>query len=144
MFALLLLACGSPCDPGPDPAFEVGLGVDAFHPAADGDVADIVYGPQGGYHLDLALEGSHFDGSQVASGELIGTIDGERVAGAFPWFTFECDPERTAQQVWGIRLIFDAEPAELDGRTVQVDAEVTDARGSSATATRSLLVRDPL
>ncbi len=71
LIALVLACAGSgtdpntdpttPSDTGPvvipdlDPALSLGTGVDAFEEVADGDDIVIVYGPQGGYHLDGSL-----------------------------------------------------------------------------------------
>jgi hypothetical protein len=60
--AFLAVACGAPGG-GPDAsaawpdggaptlAVEVGTGVAAFQPLADGDLVDIAAGPQGGFHI---------------------------------------------------------------------------------------------
>lgn len=49
---LLLLACSEP----PDPTFTLGTGLTSFEPLADGNDLDLVYGPQGGWHVDLSLQ----------------------------------------------------------------------------------------
>lgn len=144
MMALWLLGCGSPCDPGRDPEVVIGTGDRAYAPLSDGDAVDIVYGSQGGYHVDLALDGSRFDGDDVVSASFVGRIGGDDVAFAEPWFTLTCNPESGTQQAWGIRLIFDGLiPPELDGRALDISGQVTDARGLTAEASRQVLLHDP-
>lgn len=144
MMLLWLLGCGSPCDPGRDPEVVIGTGDRAFVPLEDGDTVDIVYGSQGGFHVDLALDASHLDGTDVVSASFVGRLDGEDVAFAEPWFTLTCNPESRSQQAWGIRLIFDGLiPPELDGRSLEITGGVTDARGVRADARREVLLHDP-
>lgn len=53
---LALHAAGCADDPPPPEGVrvEVGLGLDRFVPVADGDPIELVFGPQGGWHVDLA------------------------------------------------------------------------------------------
>ncbi len=56
LLAVLLTGCPTPPAPriGPDGAtmfVEVGTGETSFAPLADGDALELVYGPQGGYHV---------------------------------------------------------------------------------------------
>ena len=58
-FVLCSLVCScaeSPDTPSPGPPWlEVGAGSTAFQPLADGDDIELVMGPQGGWHLDVAV-----------------------------------------------------------------------------------------
>lgn len=53
---LALHAAGCADDPAPsgDVKVELGLGQAQFTPVADGDPIELVFGPQGGWHVDLA------------------------------------------------------------------------------------------
>lgn len=137
----LLFACNDPCAPGPDPTLDIGLGLDSFTPTEDGDSAELTFGQQGGFHIDLALESTELDAGDLVSGQLSGTVDGQEVAGGQPWFNLTCNPNTNTQQVGALRLIFfGMDATEADGRTVEVEAVVRDARGTEATATRSLVI----
>ena len=71
LLAVLLAACqgteddGTPPPPLP-PEVSLGTGVEAYVPVEDGDPITIVFGPQGGYHLD---------GSMRAQGIVAGDAD---------------------------------------------------------------------
>ena len=56
---LLLVACGSPAQPvmiapGP-PSLSLGIGDVSYQPLADGQSAQVIHGPQGGYHIVVSL-----------------------------------------------------------------------------------------
>lgn len=54
--SVLSCASGSGREPEPEgpPWLEVGTGSTAFEPLADGDAVELVMGPQGGWHIDVA------------------------------------------------------------------------------------------
>lgn len=120
MLAALLIftACAS------SPWIEVGLGRTAFVPAAAGDPAPLVYGPQGGWHIDVAARFGGFRLEEHAlRWEAADAETGAPVA-------FVTDARITPRSVldegsgWlrlGDRVVFDvAAPAEIDGRSVIV------------------------
>lgn len=43
-------------DPCTTPALAVGTGIDAYTPLTDGDPLTVVFGPQGGWHVDVGAE----------------------------------------------------------------------------------------
>ncbi|MCB9673490.1 MAG: hypothetical protein H6737_00145 [Alphaproteobacteria bacterium] len=143
MLFLALLACNDPCSAGNDPTMDIGWGFDRYNPASEGEEVDLVYGQQGGFHVDLAVSTTELDMSDLVSGTFTGRLDGESVAEAQPWFSLVCEDD--AQQSWGIRLIFwELLPPDLDGQTIEVEGTVRDARGTEATGSKSFLVNDPL
>ncbi|MEZ4322027.1 MAG: hypothetical protein R3F61_31435 [Myxococcota bacterium] len=145
LLALVLFACKGPCEPGSDPSLDIGYGWNAFTPAEDGQEVELVYGQQGGFHIELAVATTELDASDLVSASFSGKLDGQVVAEAQPWFSLECDPISNTQQAAGLRLIFwDLLPPDLDGQTIDVSGSVLDARGETASATKSFVVIDPL
>ncbi|MEZ4234704.1 MAG: hypothetical protein R3F59_00755 [Myxococcota bacterium] len=89
--ALLLVGCHpgdaatgdtAPSTPTCGAEVVLGTGTDAFVEVADGDPLPLVFGPQGGYHLPLALRGcgvgaplrSHVVGVLQGSGEVVADV----------------------------------------------------------------------
>jgi hypothetical protein len=61
LVAISLLGCGGPTTPAvmtaPGPtALALGIGQDAYMSLTDGQPAQVVHGPQGGYHIVVALQ----------------------------------------------------------------------------------------
>ena len=90
--------------------------------------------------LEIGLAATRIDASDLVTGHLTGTIDGEVYAEVAPWLDFRC--EEGAQVSWGTRLIYDATPSFLDGRETTVTAEVTDASGTTVETTSTFVIRD--
>lgn len=137
---LLLLACGDPCAPGANPTLEIGLGRDAYEPVSDGDVAPVVQGPQGGYHIELAIETTYMNEKDPGSATATGRIDGELVAAGQPWFQVECDGD--VQHATGMRLFVEAVPEDIFGLSLLVEMIAEDSRGKRAEASKTLTVGD--
>lgn len=137
---LLLLACGDPCSPGANPTLEIGLGRDAYSPVADGDTAPVVQGPQGGFHIDLAIETTRLNENDPGSATVTGRIDDELVAAGQPWFQVECAGE--VQHASGMRLFVEAVPEDILGLEMLVEMVVEDSRARRAQATKTLTVGD--
>jgi len=143
---LMLLACNDPCSPGSDPTVELGYGATDYQPAEPGQVVDLIYGQQGGFHLELAVATTRLQGDELVSAVLSGSIDGEPVAAAQPWLELSCDPESRTQQAAGVRLILlpDVLPPDVDGQPLDVEVTVRDARGETASTTGQFVVNDPI
>lgn len=121
----------------------MGKGYLDFSPMdADGGLIELVHGPQGGYHVLIALRARWIDASRTLTGRIEGELDGEVRATAEPYLDFRCNPDG-GLETWGTYLIWDATPEELDGRRVTIRAEVTDARGVTVAATAEATIHDP-
>jgi hypothetical protein len=154
MWWLFLVACGScgpgaddtsdPCDPGPEPTLELGTGEFEHVPLdPDGAVVELIHGPQGGYHVVVSLGATGLDASEPWEVDLLGTIDGVVRGQTEPFAEPRCNPDAGQLQVWGLYLVWDAEPEELDGRSAHVTAVVTDAAGTRLTDEGDLTIEDP-
>lgn len=141
MMILWLLACGDPCRPGSDPTLEIGLGREQYFRAEDGDEGLLVYGPQGGQHVDLAISATHLDPSTTASAEIEGRLDGTLVAAGSPWFDLTC--EDNSLRASGLRMILEVPPSEVQQQVLDVLVTVRDSAGTEVTAERTLRIVDP-
>lgn len=150
MIGWLLLGCTEPpltttnVNPGdsgsPDPcdasSADVGTGLDAYVPLSSGDPLTVVFGPQGGWHIDV---GARILGTeQIVSftSELV-LLEGEQSLTGTPFpTTLGLVPHETCGwTLFGIRAILDdktfgTDPAEfvcgLDGQTARLELEVSD------------------
>lgn len=150
LLATLLLACApndldsaDPCAPGEEPALTIGTGETGFEPLPDDGQLELIHGPQGGYHVVIALEARFIDSSSAVEAELEARIDGEEVGRTLPILTFRCDRVTDALYAWGSLLIFDALPEALHGQTAEVSATVRDQTGAEASAQATILIWDP-
>ena len=121
-----------PCLPGEDPTFTLGKGELEYQELdADDGMAELIHGPQGGYHLNLAVHATFLDPDEPWVARLEGTIDGELVGATSPYVTARCNREANALQGWGLLLIWDTtDPTELHGRVTTIEATITDAAGT--------------
>ncbi len=69
--------------PGDHPVFALGTGEDCFEPLSDGDVLPLISGPQGGYHLWLALGCSDCGATPVLSWGARDPATGQTLEGTF-------------------------------------------------------------
>lgn len=144
MIALLLLvACDNPCKAGSTPTMALGEGAETYGPLADGDTLDLVFGQQGGYHLELAVETTYLEADDLLAGFLTGTLDGEVVASGQPWFQLDCDATTDTQKATGLRLILEVEPEDVHDQTLDVVAEIGDSTGASLVDQRQIHVNNP-
>ena len=154
---LLLLACSKPappadsglapadpCEPGPDPELVIGVGEAGYEPLIEGDPVELVHGPQGGYHVVLALAARSLDASDKWTLLMSGTVDGELWGQTAPYADPRCNAEEGRQEAWNLLLIWDEgiTPEELDGRYAEIEVQVTDAAGTVITATSALTIDD--
>ncbi len=140
---LIVLVCGltqagclpRACQPGDSPTLALGTGVEDFVPLADPPTLDLVYGPQGGVHVDIALRATELDSSALWTIDLRGLVDGVVRGDARPQVEARCTPDVDALDVTGLRLVWhdDVTPADLAG-PVDVLVEVRDAAGREITA----------
>ncbi len=90
---------------------------------------DLVYGPQGGVHVEVALLSTGLDASGAWRVEVEGYQGGEQVAATaqtLPEPT--CRPDGAGAQVAGLRLIFgdQVSPSDLEA-PIEIVARVTDS-----------------
>src|SRR5689334_1921019 len=75
-FAIAVAGCGDPpaedtaapddgCALAGEPTLVIGTGESAFEPVEDS--VELVHGPQGGYHVYVALEATHIDNSEFVT-----------------------------------------------------------------------------
>ncbi len=134
-----------PCTPGAHPTLRVGFGgleYQDLDPSGD-DLAELIHGPQGGYHINMALAATGLDSSTPWAIELEGTIDGQPIGDTRPLATMRCNRAEDELQAWGLLLIWDAVPADLHDRMTEVTATVVDSAGTSLSATGTVRIWDP-
>lgn len=102
-----------------------------------------MHGPQGGFHIVLALEATHLAADDTLTAVLTGTIQGEVRAESYPYVDFRCNHATDTQQVFNLLLIYDAQPEELDGQLTHVTAELTDGDGVAVSAEADVTIEDP-
>jgi hypothetical protein len=111
-----------------------------FEPLVDGATLEFVYGAQGGYHINLALELRGLGVDPTI--ELFGEIDGTRLAEGFLVVDGECEAGRVL--VDGVWLIWGTTPEVLHQAAARVEARATDAEGRSVSTKVDLVILDPL
>ena len=134
------------CLPGEgEPELLVGKGLHEYQDIDEGGrTSELIHGPQGGFHIDLALQARHLDASDAWSAILVGYLDDVATATARPYLWATCEVEADALQTWGVRLIWNARPEDLDDQLVDVDVEVIDAAGTTLQArVDDLRIEDP-
>ncbi|MCO4768861.1 MAG: hypothetical protein KDA24_02450 [Deltaproteobacteria bacterium] len=131
--ALVGCAAGDPCASGPSPSIELGEGDAAFEELTDPPSMELVFGPQGGVHLEVAVRGRGVptqEGWAVAlEGRLLGEV---RASAPLTLVTPACSAE--GSEVYGVRLIFDNgvaltelnDPLEISGTVTYVDGVAED------------------
>lgn len=155
MILFWMLACATsdadvgkgndPCEPGDTPTLEIGKGDLSFTPMSENEgEIDLVHGPQGGFHVVIALRATFLDTSESAIGHLTGTLNGEVIADEYPYLVFRCNGPEGAEESWGALLVYDATPEELNGQETTINATVTDSGGREISATTNAFIIDPL
>jgi len=143
-----LLLTGCPpvegCIPGESPATELGKGAIEYLDLDQGERSlDLVFGSQGGFHVDLALQGTGLDVGQDDTGRnaredievtLEGRMGGTVIGRSVPFATFRCNNSANALQAWGLRLIMDEPPSVLNGQMIDISASLTDGSGDMVSA----------
>lgn len=161
---LIALGCtpsdGDPTDTGtplPDlsPAVEIGTGETEFVPLAEGDEVVVVFGPQGGYHLDGSLRAQGIvpgDADDLSSPDNPTTIFRVFDAAGLPVAGTEGSTEvdyvqgidATAEpgvfEMVGRRIFLDIPNDDvLVGDLIDVEVEVRDVEGTVVTDRRTVL-----
>ena len=137
-------AVEDPCLPSDTPTLEVGHGELGFESLGDGTVkSELIHGPQGGYHNNIAISATGLDGNHHWTVELEGWIGNNRVGHTFPIAKMRCNRADNALQAWSLLLIWDAVPADLHGQTADIIATTEDPQGTRVSAEQSLIIWDP-
>lgn len=146
----LLLACadepppGDPCLPGEAPTLRLGTGELAYEALPEqGASLEIIHGPQGGVHVLIGLAAAYADASDLWTAHLTGRIDRAVAAEAFPYLEARCNGAAGELQTWGTLLVWELSPEALDGATAEIDATVTDAAGTTLSASITATLFDP-
>lgn len=140
-----LLACEAEPPVVLDPDLQLGTGVDGYVPLADGDDIIIVYGPQGGYHLDGSLRVQGIDPGDADDLSdprnpltVFQVLDegGSPVSGLQGAETIEFrqgideSDEPGVYEMVGRKILLDIQDdAELEGQTLTVSVRVEDVDG---------------
>lgn len=159
MFGLMawwLFSCADlDCERGPIDV-QIGTGVTKFEPLAEGEDVTMVFGIQGGWHIDVALRVEGVGTDVEVRPEVRRVSDGERLAGdQLPSLLLLADyrPGACRGDALGVRAFLDdATPAvpypeficSLAGERLQIDVDVSDFSERSATASIEVTARtDP-
>ena len=135
----------SPCEAGDNPTLTIGTGEYSYEEMAPGTELELIHGPQGGYHVILAVEATYLDASSRWTAKLVGTLDGVEAAHTWPYVDARCNESRGTLQGWNLFLIFDEgwAPEDIHDRDAEVDVTVTDAAGTPVSASTSIHIWDP-
>ncbi len=146
--ALLLASC----EPA-EPAVELGTGLYAFEPLVEGEPIEVVFGPQGGYHLEgsIRVQGLQAGDAESLSDPSNPTIrfevllDGESILLSGDYTQgLEVAPVEDrpwSHQMIGRRVILDIEDDDpLVDEQVELSVEVADVDGTVVSDLRLLVV----
>lgn len=130
LLPLVTLGCGplDPCESSSSATLELGGGLEEFVPLGDPPALDLVYGPQGGVHVEVSLLARGLDATSPWRTELRG-YQGDNMVGAsldtLPQPA--CQEDRGGAVVSGLRLIFEdwVRPANFD-EPIKIEARVWD------------------
>lgn len=136
------------------PEVALGTGVEAYIPVEDGDTITIVFGPQGGYHLDGSMRAQG-----IVAGDPDDLSDPDNPLTIFRVWDATGDPisglegaeeiqyreglEPTAEpgvvEMVGRRIFLDiGSDDEIVGTTIEVEVEVTDVEGTTVSDRHAL------
>lgn len=125
------------CALGGEPMLEIGHGNAIFEPF-DAYPAELIAGPQGGYHILIGVRGRHLDGSDTAVARLSGSIDGISLGFSAPYADLVCTP--SGLEATNLLLVWDSTPGFLEGRTARVQVELTDTAGTIVLAEGEVVI----
>lgn len=138
---------GMPAEPMPCPAdaeptaIEIGHGSGQFTALSSGP-APLVHGRQGGFHIVLGVRAPGLDTSGPGTAHLRGTVDGEVLADHPFVANLTCEDETIGAQALWINLVLESTPAQLHGKTVEIDVEIVDAQGASVSGSAAVAIFD--
>lgn len=132
---------------GSGPTLEYGVGEDFFEPIGEGDEILVVYGPQGGYHLDASIRAQGIDPgdhrnvadprnpriemeARDAKGDLVSGVDKKGDDGIIrlqQGLAPTCNPD--VFEIGGRRIFLLASDTDLNGQTLTVTVRLEDADG---------------
>lgn len=130
------------CKPGGgEPIVVVGEGQGDYLPLDDGTVVQVEAGPQGGYHVWIAVRMKHLlrSGSITSLSGVVPEL-GYEVPEFNVIFTFDQD-EGGYCKLYGLRYRLDSELATIEqllGKTLDVTVRITDKDGAVGVGTKSL------
>jgi len=138
-------AAGDPCLAGDAPTLAIGVGETTYEPFEAGSEVALIFGPQGGYHVVLALAGQYLDPEPVWTVTMTGSIDGERWGQTVPYAQPRCDAEAGLLIAWNLLLIWDEvedpDPYPLDGQTLDIEVSALDMSGTTVSADTTMVLR---
>lgn len=134
-----------PCEPGDAPSIRLGHGeLEYIDLEPDGSTqVELIHGPQGGFHVNMALSATQLDTTTPWTVSLTGTIDGTQMGDTRPLATMRCNRNVDALRAWSLLLIWDAQPEELHGRTADIDAHIIDSAGTEMSTSATIEIWDP-
>ncbi len=136
---------GDRCEPGGAPEVLVGEGQSAYLPLADGAEAQVEAGPQGGYHVWVAVRVKNLKQSGTVT-EVTGRID--ELGYDLPPFSvvFTLDPDEGGYcKIYGLRFRLDDETHPVEsvlGKTLDITVTLTDADGDVGVGTKRVVLSD--
>jgi len=126
----------SPCESAPSTTLELGGGLDEFVPFDESPTLDLVYGPQGGVHVEVSLLATGLDATASWQTQLSGSQEGTVMAATLDTLPQpRCREDGSGAVVSGLRLIFEdwVRPGDFD-QPIEILAEVRDQQGGVAEA----------
>lgn len=138
-------AGGDRCEPGGPAEVIVGEGQAAYLPLDDGAVAQVEAGPQGGYHIWIAVRVKNLKQSGTVT-EVFGRIPelGYDVPPFSVVFTFDPD-EGGYCKIYGLRFRLDDETHPIEsvlGKDLELTVQLTDTDGDVGTGMKTVRLSD--
>lgn len=140
--ATLLAPACAPCDVDVAPSLSLGVPADPFAPLVSGATLTAVWGPQGGQHMEIALETTGFEERVLHALEIEGRVGDEIIASDEGVVDLRCEADGVTQHARFVRFVqfWDFEASAWDGKEVVLDATVTSDDGETASATVSVIL----
>jgi hypothetical protein len=136
---------GDRCEPGGAPEVIVGEGQSAYLPLDDGAEAQVEAGPQGGYHVWIAVRVKNLKQSGTVT-EVTGRI--AELGYDVPPFSvvFTLDPDEGGYcKIYGLRFRLDDETHPIEtllGKSLDITVTLTDADGDVGVGTKRVTLSD--
>lgn len=130
---------------GAAPEVTVGAGQADYLPTKDGDVAQVEAGPQGGYHVWVAIRVRGLRQSSSVT-TVTGTIADYELAPFAVVFTFE-PSEGGACELYGLRFRIDDDTHEVEtllGQELHLQVQVKDTDGTVGSGSRIVRLSDDI